>query len=116
MSDNNDFGSFVLGFLVGGLVGAATALLMAPQSGEETRTVIKEKAIELSDKATEKVDDAYARLEDTLAKAQVQIEELTQATKEKAEELQAKGQVLIEEQVSKLKKTSSEILPDDTAA
>ena len=43
MSDNNEFGSFLSGFLVGGLVGAAVALLMAPQSGEETRTLIGEK-------------------------------------------------------------------------
>ena len=30
------FGSFALGFLFGGLVGAAVAHLTAPQSGEET--------------------------------------------------------------------------------
>ena len=33
MSDKNgDFGAFVSGFLIGGLVGAAVALLFAPQS------------------------------------------------------------------------------------
>ena len=34
MSDNDSFGAFFAGFVIGGLVGAATALLMAPQSGE----------------------------------------------------------------------------------
>ena len=48
MSDNNsDFGAFLAGFVIGGLVGAATALLLAPQSGEETCTVIRDKGIEL---------------------------------------------------------------------
>ena len=36
MSDNNDeFGAFLVGFIVGGLSGAVVALLFAPQSGEE---------------------------------------------------------------------------------
>jgi gas vesicle protein len=104
MSDNNDFASFVFGFLVGAVAGGITALMLAPQSGEETRTVIKDKAIELSDKATETVDDAYARLEDSLGKAQVQVEELTKVAKEKATELQEKGKTIYEEQKSKIAK------------
>ena len=41
MSDNsNDLGAFLAGFVIGGLVGAATALILAPQSGEETRSQI----------------------------------------------------------------------------
>ena len=53
MSDHDDFGAFLIGFLVGGLTGAVTALLLAPQSGDETRTIIKEKAIELKDPTSE---------------------------------------------------------------
>ncbi len=34
---NNEFGAFLAGFVIGGLVGAATALILAPQTGEETR-------------------------------------------------------------------------------
>ena len=50
MSDQgSDFGAFLAGFLIGGLVGAAVALLMAPQSGEETRKYIADKSIELKD-------------------------------------------------------------------
>jgi len=44
-------GEFMAGFLVGALVGAAAALLLAPQSGEETRTLIREKVIELGQRA-----------------------------------------------------------------
>ncbi|RLC62060.1 MAG: YtxH domain-containing protein, partial [Chloroflexota bacterium] len=37
MSNNNggEVGAFFAGFLVGGLVGAAVALILAPQSGAE---------------------------------------------------------------------------------
>jgi gas vesicle protein len=44
---DSDLGAFLAGVLVGGLVGAAAALLLAPQSGEETRTMIRERGIEL---------------------------------------------------------------------
>ncbi len=41
MSDNNATGAFLTGLLLGGLVGAAAALLMTPQSGEATRVQIQ---------------------------------------------------------------------------
>jgi gas vesicle protein len=56
MSDNDGFGAFLMGFVVGGVAGAVAALLLAPQSGEETRSMIKDKSIELRDKAAEQAD------------------------------------------------------------
>jgi gas vesicle protein len=49
MSDNGNgnFGSFFAGVVLGGLIGAGVALLYAPQSGEETRILIKDKSIEI---------------------------------------------------------------------
>ena len=63
MSEKDNFGAFLVGFLVGGLTGAVVALLYAPNSGEETRAVIKDKAIELKDKTTETLGDAYQKAE-----------------------------------------------------
>jgi gas vesicle protein len=56
MSDHDDFGAFLIGFVVGGVAGAVAALLLAPQSGEETRAIIKDKSIELRDKASEQAE------------------------------------------------------------
>ena len=62
MADNSgDLGSFLAGFVIGGLIGAGVALLMAPQSGEETRAVIGEKSIELRDRAAETATDVQTR-------------------------------------------------------
>jgi gas vesicle protein len=49
MSENtsNDLGAFLAGFVIGGLVGAATAIILAPQSGQETRAQIAAKSNEL---------------------------------------------------------------------
>ena len=50
MSSRNEgesgLGAFLAGFIIGGLVGAAVALVMAPQSGEETRTQLAERSVE----------------------------------------------------------------------
>lgn len=48
MSENtSDLGAFLAGFVIGGLVGAATAIILAPQSGQETRAQIASKGGEL---------------------------------------------------------------------
>ncbi len=61
MSDHDDFGAFLIGFIVGGVSGAIAALLLAPQSGEETRIMIKDKAIELRDEASTSVEEAVQK-------------------------------------------------------
>src|SRR5512146_2198274 len=53
MAERDEFSAFLIGFIIGGLTGAAISLLMAPQSGEETREILKDRAIELRDKAQE---------------------------------------------------------------
>lgn len=40
-------------FLLGGVIGAGVALLLAPQSGEKTRRQIKDFAEDMGDQATE---------------------------------------------------------------
>ena len=42
----NNTAGVLIGMLIGGLAGAAAALLMVPQSGKDTRRQIQEKSIE----------------------------------------------------------------------
>jgi len=53
MARDDGIGPFFAGFMLGGLVGAALALLFAPQPGEETVAMIKTKGIELKERVTE---------------------------------------------------------------
>ncbi|MFN2117788.1 MAG: YtxH domain-containing protein [Candidatus Promineifilaceae bacterium] len=63
-NDGGDFGSFLAGFVIGGLVGGAVALVLAPKSGAETRSQITGKGQELVDASEERyysaVDSAGA--------------------------------------------------------
>jgi gas vesicle protein len=89
MSDRDEFGAFLVGFIVGGLTGAVVALLFAPQSGEETRALIKDKSIELRDKAQMSAEETYARAEAAAKEARARAEELAHEAKVRAEHLAA---------------------------
>ena len=86
---------FLAGMLVGGLAGAATMLLLAPQSGQKTRDQIQNKGIELRDQATETVEDAMTQVRRT-------AQQLTDDVHEKAGELQQRGQDMFDEQRERL--------------
>ena len=87
MSDRDSgFAEFVAGFIIGGLAGAAVALLLAPQSGEETRQLIRDKSIVIRD-----------QVEETAAEARQKAEELASQAKDRAQQLTRKGQVVLEE-------------------
>ncbi|MDO9300985.1 MAG: YtxH domain-containing protein [Anaerolineales bacterium] len=87
MSERDEFGAFLVGFIVGGLTGAVVALLFAPQSGEETRALIKDKSIELRDKAQVTAEEALARAEELAADARHRAEELAKEARARATEL-----------------------------
>ncbi len=88
MSDRDEFGAFLVGFIVGGLTGAVVSLLFAPQSGEETRALIKDKSIELRDKASVSAEQALAKAEAAAAEARARADEL-------AKELKARGESVV---------------------
>ena len=107
MSDNNnEFGAFMSGLLLGGIAGAITALLLAPQSGEETRKVIIEKSMEIKDKALETVDEARVRAEKAAEDARTAAQEYTQKLQDQAKNIQEQGRVILEEQKQKIGKAT----------
>lgn len=82
--NGNSIINFLAGFVFGGLVGAIAALIMAPQSGEETRLMIRDKSIELKDMAASTAS------------------EISKVSQEKAAELQKQGQLILEEQKDRI--------------
>ena len=89
MSDRDEFGAFLVGFIVGGLTGAVVSLLFAPQSGEETRALIKDKSIELRDKASVTAEQALEKAEAAAAEARARADELAKELKSRGETVYA---------------------------
>ena len=55
MADKNDNkgGGLLVGLLIGGAIGFAAGMMLAPKSGEETRALLAERGNEWRDKAEE---------------------------------------------------------------
>ena len=96
MAERDNFGAFLVGLVVGGITGAVVALLYAPQTGEQTRAVIKEKAIELVDKTTETVEDTYKKAQVAASDAVDKAQDLIKQAETKAGKLIEKGRVTLE--------------------
>ena len=92
---NSNIWGVLIGLLVGCLAGAAAMLLLAPQSGAETRTQIQEKGIELRDRTGEMVEDAVAQV-------RLDRNQITMGGRQKAKELFKQGQALAVEQLERV--------------
>ena len=61
-----DTGKSMLCFIAGAMAGAVTALLLAPDSGENTRAKIRKGAADLKGRAKEKVVEGLGIIEEAL--------------------------------------------------
>lgn len=77
----------MIGFLTGGIVGAAIALLYAPKSGKELRKDIKNKADEYYDEAEKYIDVAKDKASELINEGKKKSEVIVADAKRKASEL-----------------------------
>jgi gas vesicle protein len=87
----NNAGGFFAGLLMGGLIGAGTMLLLAPQSGKKMRAQIQHEGLELRDQVTETVEDAVAQ-------ARGQARRVVARVNKQTKELMQRGHVVLDEQ------------------
>jgi gas vesicle protein len=76
--------SVISAFVIGGLIGAGVALLMAPQSGHETRSMLRNRGEEIRDKASDLAHEKSHQ-------AHKAIDDITDRTKRTAEEMRQRG-------------------------
>jgi gas vesicle protein len=70
---NGNFGAFLLGTIVGGLIATTTTLLFAPQSGEQTQQQIKDRAIALRTEAEGKIEQGRQSAGDAVKRARSSV-------------------------------------------
>jgi len=110
MTENSGAGDFFAGFLVGALVGAAAALILAPQSGEETRSLIHDRGIELRGRAGELSEEARKRALDLQTQAKDRASALEAQAKERAAGIQTQVKHAVEEGKTAATKRKEELL------
>jgi gas vesicle protein len=104
-SEGGNVGGFLAGLVVGGLAGAGTALLLAPESGKRTRADIQHKGTVLRDQAVESV-------ENTMAEARIKARQITAPARRQAKELKHRGQEILEEQRDRVSTSGDQVSPE----
>lgn len=87
--------SLLAGFFIGTLIGAGTALLLAPQPGMKTRAELQKGAVALRDRTSKTVNETVSQVKSRAnqIKADVQI---------RAGEIQHRGQDLLAKQLDRI--------------
>lgn len=90
MSENNSsqvpVGGYLVAFAIGAALGAGLALLYAPRSGKETRSLLAQKGHDLKDKA----EDLLVEAKDFVRSKKSEITAAVEAGKEAMREERAK--------------------------
>ena len=77
-TERNDIGGYLGWFFLGGVIGAAAALLLTPRTGRETRDILVERGGEFARRAQEVASEAQGRAGEWLDKSRELFEEQTQ--------------------------------------
>jgi gas vesicle protein len=75
-------GTWLKGFLIGAAAGTAASILMAPQSGRQTRELVRYKATQLRQLAEQTADEARQKVETLKDDARLQAQNLAQSGRE----------------------------------
>ncbi len=95
LKHGNNGMNVLFGMLIGGLAGAVTMLLLAPQSGRRTRDQIQQEAILVRDRTAKNVKSAVEQVRS-------ETNRITADVQEKAVELKQLGQDKLVEQLDRL--------------
>jgi gas vesicle protein len=105
--DGNGTGSWLLGLIVGVLGGATIALLTAPKSGSEVRSVIQQTARDVPSRFGEIIDDSLDLYASALNYCQLVIEEQTLRIKRAV----AAGKLAAAKKLEELEVGDTSVLP-----
>src|SRR5512135_637661 len=96
-------GIFGAGLLIGGLAGAVSMLVTAPQSGERTRRQMRRKALELRDQIADNAEEAREQVEESLDEALKNVRKVRQGALSRVDDAQQRGQIFLEQQSGRVK-------------
>ena len=95
----------IRGFLFGGLVGAAVGLLLAPQSGQETRAMIRETGLKFKEQTGQSMEQAWNQFDAAVADLSQRVDSL----QERVKELKIQGRAQFEEQTEMAQQAAEKV-------
>lgn len=107
---------FLIGTLIGGFVGAAAALLLAPKSGKELRSDISEQASIAKEKTTKFTATAYEKGSEIASKAKEKSASIAKTVSEQSGKVASKVKEVtknITSDVKALKATGEQAVEED---
>ena len=88
---NSGGGGFFSGFVIGGIIGAAVGLLMAPKAGQDTLEEIRTRSDEWRARGREFMDDESGSLRETVADLKEILRETVQEARDVLKEAVEEG-------------------------
>ncbi|HEX8992273.1 MAG TPA: YtxH domain-containing protein [Anaerolineales bacterium] len=92
-------GPLLAGLMIGGLVGAASMLLLAPQAGTKTRKEIRAGALDIRDRTTDTMNDAVSQVRS-------RARWLAGSVSDKVNDLQNQGKDIAVDQLDRVSKAA----------
>lgn len=112
MSNHYSTKKFITGLIFGSLAGVAAAMLYAPQSGDDTRRMIRTSALDAKVRAQDGLRTAQEQITtkvgDVQARATGMVQGITDETRSRAQRLKEIGQEVLHEQKDSLQRGASE--------
>ena len=109
MNNNRGF-YFLIGFALGGAVGAAITLLMAPASGEETRGQIRARSSELKNRGEELGNETITQAQKMVDQSQQRVSDAQERTGLALEEQKARVAEALDAGKQAVSKRTDELL------
>lgn len=101
---------FLLGMLMGSAIGAAVALLYAPQAGDGTRELLRHKASEAKDKATELAEGVKTSVVETAGSARTRVAGAADTVKERVTDVAGTVRERVHDVKETVKTTTHEVV------
>ncbi|MBN3525363.1 YtxH domain-containing protein [Paenibacillus apiarius] len=108
-------GTFVKGLVVGGLLGAAAALLLAPKSGRELRSELNDKAQIVGGKTKEIACDLGTRTSEVVKTVGAKAEAVVSGVKDASQQLAASVKDSVASTANELKEASADVAEEVAA-
>jgi gas vesicle protein len=113
MTNNTENGSYskglAIGVILGGALGAAIALLLAPKTGKEMRRDLAERSGEIYDRASDFAQEQSRRVGDYVNEGKVRADEIVRTTRQQAGSLLNEAESLMSDARSRIGTTQGNI-------